>query len=291
MLSIAPRVVVPALVGDSLADATAALGAVGLDLLVSGNEESSSSPEGSILEQDPAPGTRVDRGTTVRVVIAVAPPKVVPVPSVVGQSLDAARAALTAVGLALEVAGQRLVPGTAAGLVIGQDPAAGTSIVVGTVVRVVVSATDPSVEVPDVRQQTSANAQALLAQVSLRLQVTSTVPTVQQAGIVLTQDPVAGSRVPTGSTISVVLSAGGLAVVPQLVGRQQGWRISNCWRERLDFDSELVPTSPTPGTVLSQDPTAGTAVTLGTVVFLEIATRTRVPPNGGGGGRPPILEK
>src|SRR4029077_19650200 len=117
VLSIAPRVVVPALVGDSLDDATAALGAVGLDLLVSGNEESSSSPEGSILEQDPAPGTRVDRGTTVRVVIAVPPPKVVPVPNLLGQSVDAAKAALTGVGLGLTVPPQRPTPGTPAGIV------------------------------------------------------------------------------------------------------------------------------------------------------------------------------
>jgi hypothetical protein len=122
---------------------------------------------------------------------------------------------------------------------------------------------DPSVEVPDVRQQTSANAQALLAQVSLRLQVTSTVPTVQPAGIVLTQDPVPGSRVPTGSTISVVLSAGGLAVVPQLVGRTQSVANQQLRALGLDFDSELVPNlARTPGTVLSQDPTAGTAVML-----------------------------
>ena len=273
--------VVPALVGDSLADATAALGAVGLSSLVSGNEESSTSPEGSILEQDPAAGTRVDRGTTVRVVIAVAPPKVVPVPNLVGQSVDAARAALTAVGLGLAVAAQRPTPGTPAGIVVGQDPAAGTSIVIGTAVSVTVSATDPSVEVPDVRQQTSANAQALLSQVSLRLQVTGSQATVQPAGIVLTQDPVAGSRVPTGSAVSVVMSAGGLVVVPQLIGMAQGAAVQRLKSLNLDFDSEVVVNlSRAPGTVIAQDPSAGAQVPFGTVVFMTVSTRLIRPPNG-----------
>ena len=273
--------VVPALVGDSLADATAALGAVGLSSLVSGNEESSTSPEGSILEQDPAAGTRVDRGTTVRVVIAVAPPKVVPVPNLVGQSVDAARAALTAVGLGLAVTAQRPTPGTPAGIVVGQDPAAGTSIVIGTAVGVTVSATDPSVEVPDVRQQTSANAQALLSQVSLRLQVTGSQATVQPAGIVLTQDPVAGSRVPTGSAVSVVMSAGGLVAVPQLIGMAQGTAVQRLKSLSLDFDSEVVVNlSRAPGTVIAQDPSAGAQVPFGTVVFMTVSTRLIRPPNG-----------
>ena len=281
VLSIAPRVVVPALVGDSLADATAALGAVGLGLLVSGNEESSTSPEGSILEQDPAAGTRVDRGTTVRVVIAVAPPKVVPVPNLVGQSVDAAKAALTAVGLGLTVAAQRPIPGTPAGIVVAQDPAAGTSIVVGTAVSVTVSAMDPSVEVPDVRQQSSANAQALLGQVSLRLQVTGSQSTVQAAGFVLTQDPVAGSRVPTGSAVSVVMSAGGLVVVPQLLGMAQGAAVQTLKGLNLGFDSEVVVNlSRPPGTVIAQDPSAGAQVPFGTVVFMTVSTRLTRPPNG-----------
>ena len=281
VLSIAPRVVVPALVGDSLADATAALGAVGLGLLVSGNEESSTSPEGSILEQDPAAGTRVDRGTTVRVVIAVAPPKVVPVPNLLGKWVDAAKAALTGVGLGLTVAAERPTPGTPAGIVVAQDPAAGTSIVVGTAVSVTVSATDPSVEVPDVRQQSSANAQALLGQVSLRLQVTGSQSTVQAAGFVLTQDPVAGSRVPTGSAVSVVMSAGGLVVVPQLLGMAQGAAVQTLKGLNLGFDSEVVVNlSRPPGAVIAQDPSAGAQVPFGTVVFMTVSTRLTRPPNG-----------
>src|SRR5439155_435474 len=60
VLSIAPRVVVPAIVGESVADATAALAAANLALVFAGNQESDS-PEGSILSQDPPQGTREDR--------------------------------------------------------------------------------------------------------------------------------------------------------------------------------------------------------------------------------------
>ena len=179
------------------------------------------------------------------------------------------------------MAAQRPTPGTPAGIVVDQDPAAGTSIVVGTAVSVTVSATDPSVEVPDVRQQSSANAQALLGQVSLRLQVTGSQSTVQAAGIVLTQDPVAGSRVPTGSAVSVVMSAGGLVVVPQLIGMAQGAAVQTLKGLNLGFDSEVVVNlSRAPGTVIAQDPSAGAQVPFGTVVFMTVSTRLTRPPNG-----------
>jgi serine/threonine-protein kinase len=265
------------LVGDSLVDATAALAAVGLVLQVRDNEQSDR-PEGSILKQDPEEGTRVDRGTTVGVVIAVAPPRVVPVPDLAGLPVDKAKAVLADAGLGLEVAGQRPTPGAAASVVVAQDPAAGSTLEVGSVVRVIVSTVDQSVEVPELRQQTAATAEALLGQVSLRLQVTETVPSLQPAGIVLTQNPMAGSRVPTGSVVSVVLSAGGLVVVPQVTGLSQAVAVQQLRAARLGFTSEVVVNlSRAPGTVLAQDPRAGSQVPIGTVVELMVSTRLRPP--------------
>jgi serine/threonine-protein kinase len=278
VLSIAPRVAVPDVVGSLLTDATAALAAAGLALAVAGKEESDAA-EGSVLSQAPAKGTRVDRGTTVGVVIAVAKPKLVGVPNLVGQTADAAKAALAAVGLVLDVAGQRPVAGAAAGLVLDQNPQAGSSVVVGSPVHVTVSAVDPTVEVPDIRNQTVAAAQALLARVNLGLSQRGTQPSVQPAGLVLTQDPVPGSRAPTGSVVVVVVTAGGLVVVPQLVGMAQGTAVQQLRNLNLQAESEVVVNLlRTPGTVVSQDPGAGTQLPVGSTVSLEVATRIIRPP-------------
>ena len=115
-----------------------------------------------------------------------------------------------------------------------------------------VSAVDPTVEVPDVRQQTVANAQALLAQVGLRLAQRGTQASVQPAGIVLSQDPVAGLARPDGLRDLVVVSAGGLVVVPQLIGRQQSAAVQLLRSLGLDFSSDVVVNlSRAPGTVVS----------------------------------------
>ena len=89
------------------------------------DKQESDGPEGSILSQVPRQGTRVDRGTTVGVVIAVARPRMVSVPNLVGMNVENARTTVTTAGLALDVTGQRPVPGTAAGIVLDQTPGGG----------------------------------------------------------------------------------------------------------------------------------------------------------------------
>jgi serine/threonine-protein kinase len=281
VVSIAPRVDVPPIVGDSLADAKAALDAVGLVLAVTANEESDA-PEGSILSQTPPQGTRVDHGTTVAVVIAVAKPKLAPVPNVVGMNVDNAKAAVTTAGFGLAVSGQRPVPGTAAGIVLDQTPAAGTSLVVGSTVSVNVSAVDTSVAVPELRQQTVQNAQAIAAQANLRLAQSGTQASTQPAGIVLSQDPMAGSRVPAGSVVSVVVSAGGLVVVPNLRGMTQATASARVHALGLGFSGDVEVNLSVPvGTIFFQDPSAGTVVALGTTVEATSASREIRPPGNG----------
>jgi serine/threonine-protein kinase len=229
----------------------------------------------------------VDHGTTVGVVIAVARPVMVSVPNLVGMTTANATTTVTTAGLVLSVAGQRPVPGTPAGIVLDQNPAAGASIVAGSQVSVNVSAVDPTVVVPDVRQQSVAAAQAILAQVGLGYAQRGTQPSVQAAGFVLSQDVPPGSRAPVGSVVPVVVSAGGLVVVPQLIGFQQATAVQILKNVGLGFDSEVETNlTKTPGTVIDQDPGGGEQVFLGTTVLMTVATRVIVGGNGTGGGGP-----
>jgi serine/threonine-protein kinase len=219
------------------------------------------------------------------------------VPNIVGMTVDNANAAVTTAQLVLDVTGQRPVPGTPAGMVLDQDPQAGGSIVVGSQVHVNVSAVDPTVEVPDIRNQTVANAQAMLAQVNLRLAQRATQASVQPAGLVLSQDIVPGSRAPTGSTITVVVSAGGLVVVPSVIGRTQAVASSALKARGLNMSASVETNLSRPaGTIFEQDPDPGAQVPIGSTVFVVSATRVIVDPGGNGRiinrrGDPPILPK
>ena len=83
---------------------------------------------GAVIGTDPAAGTAVPAGTTVRLRVSSA----VAVPGVRGVSVGTARERVAAVGLQLEVS--QLIP-TDAGLVLTQDPEGGR-VAPGSTVRV-----------------------------------------------------------------------------------------------------------------------------------------------------------
>ena len=82
----------------------------------------SESTPGIAIAQEPAAGSRVSAGSTVRVTLSAGPPPV-SVPGVVGRSTQAAQTALSGSGLRSR-ATEVVAPTTAAGVVVAQSPRA-----------------------------------------------------------------------------------------------------------------------------------------------------------------------
>ena len=87
---------------------------------------------GIVFNQDPAAGTKVDKGGPVTIFVSTGPPKV-KVPAVKGQQWAQAQQALTNAGLKPV---ERVVPGNTKGQVTATDPPAGQSVPKGSTVRV-----------------------------------------------------------------------------------------------------------------------------------------------------------
>jgi len=83
-------------------------------------------PSGTVVGTDPAAGQGVNRGSQIAVHVSKGP-EMVPVPNLVGMTLEAAQAQLQAKGF--EVDTQSYLPGR---LVRAQSPAANTSVTKGT---------------------------------------------------------------------------------------------------------------------------------------------------------------
>ena len=87
-------------------------------------------PNGQVIRVEPAAGSEVQRGSTVRVVVSQGP-DLVTVPEITGQTVAEARATLEANGLGIEV-----LPADAEGRVITSDPSPGVQVPRGTTVSV-----------------------------------------------------------------------------------------------------------------------------------------------------------
>jgi serine/threonine-protein kinase len=111
-------VTVPAVVGRNIDEARGTLEHLGLQVVV--DERDSSKPRGEVLSQDPADGSGVEKGTSVKLGVSKGPPDVA-VPDYRGQPAQQAKAALEQAGFTVKIIGNEN------GTVIIQNPSGGTA--------------------------------------------------------------------------------------------------------------------------------------------------------------------
>jgi serine/threonine-protein kinase len=173
--------------------------------------------EGQVFRQDPVRGTVLNRGDTVSYWVSRGKPQAV-VPDLVGRSQADAEAALTDAGLELGTVAQEQSEAVPAGVVIRQDPPAGEQVDKGSAVSIVVSTGPPSpspsptvspsgVAVPNVYGMQSSLAEQELVALGLTAAFRQKANTGQQPGTVVRVKPDAGTVVPEGSTVLLVIAS------------------------------------------------------------------------------------
>lgn len=130
-------------------------------------------------------------------------PDTTTVPNVVGMTLQAAKSSLTQAGFTVSVV-QESSSDYVSGTVISQTPAAGTNYATGSPVTITVSTGAPTSVVPNVIGLSEAAAKTKLAVSGFSVSATYTVGS--PPGTVISQSPGAGTNLPAGSTVSIVIA-------------------------------------------------------------------------------------
>jgi serine/threonine-protein kinase len=196
------KVTVPDVIDKQQADAVATLTAAHLQVNVA--HVYSSKPPDTVTGQNPPPGSKVFRATTVLINISQGV-KQIEIPNVVGQPYASARSTLLAAGV--DVAKTTVDSNQPADTVVSESPGAGTRVGPGTTVTLSVSkgpvATAP---VPDVTNQDEPTARALLEGSGFKVKVAhQSVNDPSEQGIVLDQTPPGGANAPSGSTVTITV--------------------------------------------------------------------------------------
>jgi beta-lactam-binding protein with PASTA domain/predicted Ser/Thr protein kinase len=137
------KVAVPDVEGKARAEAERLLRDAGLEVAVTEREDADAEP-GTVLEQDPAAGTRIGKGRTVDLVVAKAPPDV-PVPGVVDATEEDAVKALEDAGFTVKVEDAQAATPEEDGIVVDQDPDPETPRQKGSEVTITVGRFEPEV--------------------------------------------------------------------------------------------------------------------------------------------------
>ncbi len=199
----ANQVAVPDLRGLTVAQAQQLLHNTGLVLGDQLPQASTDHPKDTIISQSPARDILVGKGSSVDIVVSTGPGQVA-VPDVAAMTdVEQARAAITTAGLVLGTVTQENAD-AAAGTVLRSDPVAGTMVDPGSTVNVVISS--GLISVPNVVGEPSSQAESELTNVGFNVAHVTQVDTSVAAGTVLAQDPVGGSTLEQGGTITLTVS-------------------------------------------------------------------------------------
>jgi beta-lactam-binding protein with PASTA domain len=132
----APKKLVPSVRGESQASATTQLTQAGFNV-ASQNQTSSSVTAGNVISQTPAGGSSEIQGSTVTIIVAVAP-VMITVPPVVNDPVAGAVSALTTAGFRVQRQTRDVSQPDQDGTVLSQSPAGGSSQKKNTIVTIVV---------------------------------------------------------------------------------------------------------------------------------------------------------
>jgi len=201
VVSTGPREVeVPALAGRTYGEAVDILEELGLE--PRRVDVFSQRPVGVVASVDPKPGTLVDEGSVVTVRVSKGSQQI-PVPDVLEQSEESARAELEAAEFQVDVV-EAPSSSTPAGLVSAQSPDPGVEAARGSTVQITISTGPEMVRVPAVEGMSEGEAQDALEAEDFAVE-TECVVVVDpgQVGIVQDTDPEANTLVEAGSTVTI----------------------------------------------------------------------------------------
>ena len=204
--------------------------------------------------------------------------KEVTVPDVKGMSYSEAKEVLEAKGLKVEkadepIASQKIEKGK----IVSQTPSKNSKVKKGRTVRVILSAGNTELKVPDLKGLSYKEAKTLLSEMGLQISKGDEVDSDSVAeGLIASQYPSAKTKVDKGDIITVNISKGKKdAVIPKLVGTtftsesdvsatlsKYGYKLG-----KVSYEESYE----TPGTIIKQSPDAGTTAEKKTSVDIVIS--------------------
>ena len=232
---------------------------------------------GTVFEQQPDEGTRIDKGGLVKLFVSTGKPKTT-IPDVRGKSSDDAVSELKAAHLEPKLF--YLNSSASEGTVTGQDPRPGESVVWGTSVRINISKGPRPVTVPSVVRLPYEEALSQLQNLGFAV-ARQDVDSNEPKDTVISQDPPGNTGATPGSTVTVYVSKGPkTTAVPDVTGatRKDGARTLRDAGFRIAVLIEETPNDFEDGVVLAQDPVAGAEAPLNSVVTITVGRFVPPPP-------------
>jgi beta-lactam-binding protein with PASTA domain len=197
-----PTIQMPNVVGAPFEEAKAILIEKGLVISKEERQTHEKAP-GIVIGQRPKPGTEVERGQRVDLILAVK--TVTKMPNVVEKRIEEAEGTLLKAGLAISEVKEIKTNERSPGIVLKQTPKAGMEVEPGQKVRLEV-AVKSGISVPDVIGKSFGEARTILAGMGLEVLKIEKQTDERRPGTVLDQNPRPGKEIEKGQKVELVIA-------------------------------------------------------------------------------------
>lgn len=262
---------VPTVAGQTLEQATVAFSDLGLTFEPI-EEFSEEIPSGVIIRTEPDSGARARVGNPVSVFISKGPERFEIPQDIAGKSIADVERIIKELNLVVAGTEEIYSADIEIGKVAATNPAPGASLKRDTPVIIQVSKGPEPIDMPNIVGALLTDVAPLMLSLDLTIEVVEELyDEVAPIGTILETDPVAGTKVPKGSTIKVKTSQGPpLVPVPNVVGKS----VSEATKILQDAGFVVVKVNKLPAAplqiVYSQNPPANSKVAKGSTITIEI---------------------
>jgi beta-lactam-binding protein with PASTA domain/tRNA A-37 threonylcarbamoyl transferase component Bud32 len=257
---------VPALAGDTVAEARTQLADLGFAVRIAQGQFSEDVPDGRVLKVQPVPGTSLREGETVTIVPSLGPPPV-KVPSIESKTVERAREMLREAGLVLGERRLRYSDTVPEGSIISAPSGTRPQ---GSEIDVVVSQGHAPVAISKVSGRTQDEATATLRDAGFVVVTETDFSTSIDRGSVIAVHPKAGSVQPYASTVTLVISLGPERFpAPSLIGMSRSEADAVAGDLGLNLSVIVLPNT-SGSTVATQNPAPGVTVSYGDTILVYL---------------------
>jgi len=253
-----------------------------LNLIVKDEIYHSEIPEGFIIEQTPEPGKNIPAGSDIEVILSRGQEiTYILTPNLIGLSMEEASNILKDFGLVKVVTSKEYSSTFKKNLIIDQSPQFSEEIEPGGSVNIIVSKGKETIVIPNIIDQDFINASNYLKSLGFIVisskkplsDITDEPGKINEAGKVMEVIPSQGTEVDVNSVVELVISTSELLVpVPDLVQLSLEQAKNNLDSDNINYEISYINTdySVQEGTVLGQNPEAGTYISPGSSIILFI---------------------
>ena len=195
------------------------------------------------------------------------------VPDLLGMTEDEAAEALKKQNLGYKVIGTESSSKYAEGQVCNQSPKSGKKVTENSTVKITISSGEGSKSIPNVIGATEADATNSLQTAGYKVNVSYGHSSTVAAGQVISQSPDSSQKGQAGDTITISVSQGPDEIdMPNVVGSTKDAAVAELQSKGFTVTINEEDKPEAAGTVVGQNPVAGTKLSSGSAVIIAIST-------------------